>query len=78
MKEIKISDLERPEWVDEWLWSGIASQLSDLVIARVHEAAIGVCPCCNEIHCIPALEQEPHALGLLFDRLGVQSEAQRG
>jgi hypothetical protein len=73
MKELKIGDLERPKWVDEWLWKGVVSQLSDLVIARVLGASVVVCPCCSEIHCVPILEQEPHAIGVIFDKLGVQT-----
>jgi len=78
MTDLKIRDLERPKWADEWLWNGIISQIGDVVIARVRGSFVGVCPCCSEIHYVPTIEQEEHAISLLFDKLGVQTmEPQR-
>jgi hypothetical protein len=75
MKDLKVRDLECPEWADEWIWNKIVAELGDLVIARTHGSSVGVCPCCAKVHYAPVLEQEGATLNLLFDRLGVETAA---
>lgn len=69
--ELKVRDVDCPEWVDEWLWDGIVEEMGGLTIARVRGDKIVVCPCCNEVHRTPIIEPDEFALRSMFERLGV-------
>ena len=69
--DMKIRDIECPEWADEWQWKNIMNELGDLVIARVVGFSASICFCCGEIHHAPIVRQEDENMNLLFSRLGV-------
>jgi len=70
-KELRVRDLECPEWADEWQWDRIVAELGDEVIARLGGASVAACACCKSVHGLPVVEQHEVVLRLLCERLGV-------